>query len=170
MWNAGLYEAQAGIKIARRDVTNIRYTDGTTLMAEIEEELKSLLMQVKKQQSEPNPEQLTGQNCEKGTKYNKAVYCYLLITTKVQDCQKKCQQPQICRWFHSKGRKWRKLKTLWWGWKRRVKKLAKNTTLKKTKIMAGQILFSWTPKSLCMVTIAMKLKEACSLQGKLWQT
>ena len=49
MWNAGLYEAQAGIKIARRDVTNIRYTDGTTLMAEIEEELKSLLMKVKEE-------------------------------------------------------------------------------------------------------------------------
>ena len=49
MWNAGLDEAQAGIKIARRNVTNIRYTDDTTLMAEIEEELRSLLMKVKEE-------------------------------------------------------------------------------------------------------------------------
>ena len=45
--NAGLEEAQAGIKIARRNVNNFRYADDTTLMAESEEELKSLLMQVK---------------------------------------------------------------------------------------------------------------------------
>ena len=47
MWNAGLEEAQAGIKIARRNINNLRYADDTTLMAEIEEELKSLLMKVK---------------------------------------------------------------------------------------------------------------------------
>ena len=47
MWNAGLYEAQAGIKIARRNINNLRYADDTTLMAESEEELKSLLMKVK---------------------------------------------------------------------------------------------------------------------------
>ena len=47
MWNAGLDEAQAGIKIAGRNINNLRYTDDTTLMAESEEELKSLLMQVK---------------------------------------------------------------------------------------------------------------------------
>ena len=44
MRNAGLEEAQAGIKIARRNINNLRYADDTTLMAEIEEELKSLLM------------------------------------------------------------------------------------------------------------------------------
>ena len=44
MRNAGLEEAQAGIKIARRNINNLRYADGTTLMAESEEELKSLLM------------------------------------------------------------------------------------------------------------------------------
>ena len=44
MRNAGLEEAQAGIKIARRNISNLRYADGTTLMAESEEELKSLLM------------------------------------------------------------------------------------------------------------------------------
>ena len=47
MQNAGLDEAQAGIKIARRDLNNLRYADDTTLMAESEEELKSLLMKVK---------------------------------------------------------------------------------------------------------------------------
>ena len=47
MRNAGLEEAQAGIKIARRTINNLRYADDTTLMAESEEELKSLLMKVK---------------------------------------------------------------------------------------------------------------------------
>ena len=47
MWNARLYEAQTGIKIARRNVNNLRYADDTTLMAESKEELKSLLMKVK---------------------------------------------------------------------------------------------------------------------------
>ena len=49
MRNAGLEEAQAGIKIARRNTNNLRYADDTTLMAESEEELKSLLMQVKEE-------------------------------------------------------------------------------------------------------------------------
>ena len=49
MWNARLDEAQAGIKIARRNINNLRYTDDTTLMAESEEELKSLLMKVKEE-------------------------------------------------------------------------------------------------------------------------
>ena len=47
MRNAGLEETQAGIKIARRSINNLRYADGTTIMAEIEEALKSLLMKVK---------------------------------------------------------------------------------------------------------------------------
>ena len=47
MLNAGLDESQAGIKIARRNINNLRYADNTTLMAESEEELKSLLMRVK---------------------------------------------------------------------------------------------------------------------------
>ena len=49
MWNAGLDEAQAGIKIAGRNIKNLRYADDTTLMAESEEELKSLLMKVKEE-------------------------------------------------------------------------------------------------------------------------
>ena len=47
MWNAGLDESQAGMKIARRNINNFRYVDDTTLMTESEEELKSLLMKVK---------------------------------------------------------------------------------------------------------------------------
>ena len=49
MWNAGLDEAQAGIKTAGRNINNLRYADDTTLMAESEEELKSVLMKVKEE-------------------------------------------------------------------------------------------------------------------------
>ena len=49
MWNAGLDEAQAGIKITRRNINNLRYADATTVMAESKEELKSLLMKVKEE-------------------------------------------------------------------------------------------------------------------------
>ena len=49
MWNAGLDEAQAGIKIAGRNINNLRYADDTTLMAESEEELKNLLMKEKEE-------------------------------------------------------------------------------------------------------------------------
>ena len=49
MWNAELDEAQAGIKIAGRNINNLRYTDDTTLMAESEEELRSLLMKMKEE-------------------------------------------------------------------------------------------------------------------------
>ena len=52
MRNAGLEEAQAGIKTARRNINNLRYADDTTLMAESEEELKSLLMKVKEESEE----------------------------------------------------------------------------------------------------------------------
>ena len=53
MWNAGLDEAQSEMKIVGRNINNLRYTDDTTLMAESEEELKSLLMRVK-EESEKN--------------------------------------------------------------------------------------------------------------------
>ena len=113
MGNAGLDEAQAGIKISRRNINDLRYTDDTTLMAESEEELKSLLMKVKEESQKV------------GLKLN----------------------------------------------------------IQKTKIMASgpttswevdgetveqcQTLFFWAPKSLQMVTAAMKLKDAYSLEGKL---
>ena len=49
MWNTGLDEAEAGIKIAGRNINNLRYADDTTLMVESEEELKSLLMKIKEE-------------------------------------------------------------------------------------------------------------------------
>ena len=52
MWNAGLDEAQAGIKVAGRKINSLRYADDTTLMAEIKEELKSVLMKVKEESEE----------------------------------------------------------------------------------------------------------------------
>ena len=54
MWNVRLEEAQAGIKIARRNINNLSYADDTTLMAESEEELKSLLMKVKEESEKPD--------------------------------------------------------------------------------------------------------------------
>ena len=53
MRNAGLEETQAGIKIARRNISNLRYVDDITLMVESEEELKSLLMKVKEESEKP---------------------------------------------------------------------------------------------------------------------
>ena len=61
MRNAGLDEAQAGIKIAGRNISNLRYAYGTTLMAEVEEKLKSLLMKVK-EESEKTDLKLNTQN------------------------------------------------------------------------------------------------------------
>ena len=113
MQNAGLDEAQAGIKIARRNINNLRYAADTTLMAESEEELKSLLVKVKEESEKA------------GLKLN----------------------------------------------------------IQKTKIMASGPISLWqidgetvetvsdcilgAPKSLQMVTAAMKLKDACSLEEKL---
>ena len=56
MWKAGLDKAQAGIKIAGRNINNLRYADDTTLMAESEEELKSLLMKLKEESETQHPE------------------------------------------------------------------------------------------------------------------
>ena len=63
--NTGLEEAQAGIKIARRGINNLRYADDTTLMAESEEELKSLLMKVKKESENVGPLIRTSDSFEK---------------------------------------------------------------------------------------------------------
>ena len=113
MQNAGLDEAQAGIKIAGRNINNLRYTDDTTLMAESEEELKSLLMKVK-------------EGSEKvGLKLN------------IQKTKIMASGPIT-------------FMENWWGnW---------------------LTLFFWAPKSLLMVTAAMKLKDTYSLEGKLWPT
>ena len=113
MRNAGLEEAQAGIKIARRNINNLRYADDTTLMAESEEELKSFLMKVKVE-SEKN--------------WLKA--------------QHSGNEDHGIWSHHFMGNRWGnsgKCQTLFWG----------------------------APKSLQMVTAAMKLKDAYSLEAKL---
>ena len=113
MRNAGLEEAQAGIKIAGRNINNLRYTEDTTLMAESEEELKSLLMKVKEQSEKV------------GLKLN------------IQKTEIMALGP-ITSW-QIDGKQWKQCQTLFFG----------------------------APKSLQMVIAAMKLKDACSLEGKL---
>ena len=113
MRNAALEEAQAGIKIAGRNINNLRYADDTTLMAESEEELKSLLMKVKEESEKV------------GLTLN-------IQKTKIMACG------PITSW-----------------------ELDGETV----ETVAGFIF--WAPKSLQMVTAAMKLKDAYSLQGKL---
>ena len=112
MRNAGLEEAQAGIKIARRNINNLIYADDTTLMAESEEELKSLLMKVKEE------------NEKVGLKFN-------IQKTKIM------ASGPITSW--EMGKQWKQCQTL----------------------------FFWAPKSLQMLSAAMNLKDACSLEGKL---
>ena len=115
MRNAGLDEAQAGIKIAGRNINNLRHADDTTLTTENEEELNSLLMKVK-EESEKD-----------GLK--------LIQKTKIMaSCP-------ITLW-QIDGEKWKQWETLFLG----------------------------TPISLQMVTAAMKLKDTCSLEEKLWQS
>ena len=116
MQNARLDEAQAGIKIARRNINNLECADDTTLMAESKEDLKSLLMKVKEESEKA------------GLKLN------------IQKTKLMASGP-VTSWQIDE-KKWKQ-------W---------------------QILFSWAPKSLQMVTAAMKLKDACSLEEKLWQT
>ena len=112
MRNAGLDEAQAGIKIAGRNVNNLRYADDTTLTTESEEELKSLLMKVKEETEKV------------GLKLN-------IQKTKIM------ASGPITSWQID------------------------------GETMKTLILFSWAPKSLQMLTAAMKLKDACSLEEKL---
>ena len=112
MRNVELDEGQAGIKIAGRNIYNLRYANDTTLMAEREEELKSL-MKVKEESEKV------------GLKLN-------IQKTKIM------ASGPITSW-QTDGKQWKQ-------W---------------------QILFSWAPKSLWMVTAAMKLKDACSLEEKL---
>jgi len=116
MRNAGL-EAQAGIKIAGRNINNVRYADGTTLMAESEEELKSLLMKVKEEHEKV------------GLKLNNQ-------KTKIM------ASSPITSW-----------------------EIDGETVF--IFYFLFQTLFFWVPKSLQMVTAAMKLKDTYSLEGKL---
>ena len=119
MRHAGLHEAQAGIKITGRNINNLRYADDTTLMAENEEELKSLLMKVKEGE-------------KVGLKLN-------IQKTKI------ISPGPIISWEKKMGKQWKQRKQ-------------------------RQTLFFGAPKSLWMVTAAMKLKDAYSLEGKLWPT
>ena len=73
MQNARLDEAQAGIKIARRNINNLGYADDTTLMAESEEELKSLLMKVKEESDNEQP-------CTTFSILNQSVVAYRVLT------------------------------------------------------------------------------------------
>ena len=112
MRNAGLEETKAGIKVAGRNINNLRYADDTTLMAESEEELKSLLMKVKVESAKVS------------LKLNIQKRSWHLVPS-----------------LHGKymGKQWKQWQTLFFG----------------------------APKSLQMVTVAMKLKSAYSLEGKL---
>ena len=120
MRNAGLEEAQAGIKIAGRNSNNLRYADDTTLMAESEEELKSVLMKGKEESEKV------------GLKLN-------IQKTKI------ISPGPIISWEKKMGKQWKQRKQ-------------------------RQTLFFGAPKSLQMVTAAMKLKNAYSLEGKLKPT
>ena len=113
MRNAQLEEAQAGIKIAGRNINNLRYVDDTSLMAESDKELKSLLMKVKEESEKV------------GLKLN-------IQKTKIM------ASGPITSW-QIDGKQWKQCQTLFLG----------------------------APKSLQMVTAAMKLKDAYSLEGKL---
>ena len=116
MRNAGLEETQARIKIARRNINNLRYADDTTFMAESEEELKSHLMKVKEESEKV------------GWKLN-------IQKTKIM------ASGPITSW-QIDGKQGKQCQTLFWG----------------------------APKSLQMVTAAMKLKDTSSLEEKLWPT
>ena len=107
-------EAEAGIKIAGRNINNLVYEDDTTVMAENEEELKSLLMKVKEESEE-------------------AVLKLNIPKTKIM------ASGPIAIWQIDEEKNGKQCETL----------------------------FSWVPKSLWMVTAAMKLKDACSLEGNL---
>ena len=113
MGNARLDEAQAGIKIARRNISNLRYADDTTLMAESEDELKSLLMKVKKENEKVD------------------------LKLNIQKTQIMASGP-ITSW-----------------------------EIDGETVETVADYFFWIPKSLQMVTSAMKLKDAYSLEGNL---
>ena len=110
--NTWLDESQAGIKIAGRNINNLRYSEETTLMSESKEELKNLQMSMKEEHKKV------------GSKLN-------IQKTKIM------ASGPITSW--QMGKQWKQ-------W---------------------QILFSWPPKSLHTLTAAMKLKDTCSLEGKL---
>ena len=116
MRNAGLEEAWAGIKIAGRNINNLRYADDTILMAESEEELKSLLMKVKEESAKADLKL----NIHK----TKIMAIFPITSWKID------------------GKQWKQWQTLFLG----------------------------APKPLHLVTVAMKLKDTCSLEENSWPT
>ena len=106
---------QTGIKIAGKNINNLRYADDTTLMAESEEELKSLLMKVKEESEKVS------------------------LILNIQKTKIMASGPITSWQIHG-------------------------------ETMETDRLFSWAPKSLQMLTAAMKLKDTCSLEEKLWPT
>ena len=115
MRNTGMEEAQAGVKIARRNINNLRYADDTTLMAKSKEELKSLLMEVKEESEKV------------GLKVN------------IQ-----------------------KTKIMAYG------PITSSQIYGETVKTVTDFIFGGAPKSLQLVTAAMKLKDTYSLEGKVW--
>ena len=114
MWNAGLVEAQAGIKIARRNINNLRYTDDSTIIAESKEELKSFFRKVKEEREKVD------------------------LKLNIQKTKIMASGP-ITSW-EINGETMETVTDFFWG----------------------------APKSLQMVTAAIKLKDAHSLEEKLW--
>ena len=114
MWNAGLDEAQAGIKIAGKNVNNLRYADDTIFMAESKKKLKNLLMKMKEESEKSG------------------------LKLSIQKTKIMASGPII-------------------SWQRDGKTMETVTDFT-----------FWSPKSLQMVTAAMKLKDTCSLEEKLW--
>ena len=123
MWNARLDEAQAGIKIAGRNINNLRYADDTNLIAESEEELESLLMKVKEESEQ------TGLNLN-------------IQKTKIM------ASGPITSWQID------------------------GEPMETVTDFSLFVFFFWggATKSLQMVTVAMKLKDVCSLEEMLWPT
>jgi len=117
VWNAGLDEAQPRMKTAERNISNLRYSDGTTLMAESEEELKGLLMKVKEESEKAGLKLSTQKNEDHG------IWSHHFMANS---------------WENNGNRE--------------------------------RVYFGGAPKSLQMMTAAMKLKDACSLEEKLWPT
>ena len=115
IWNARLDESQAGIKISARNINNLRYADDTTLMAESEEELKSLLMRMK-EESEKTDWFRIGKGVQQGWILSPCLFNiyaeYIMWNVGLDESQAGIktarinQHPQICRWYYSNGRKW----------------------------------------------------------------
>ena len=160
MRNAGLEETQAGIKIAGRNINNLRYADDTTLMTESEEELKSLLMKVKEESKKVGLKlniqkmkimasgPITSWQIDGETVETVSDFIFLGSTiTADGDCSHEIKRRLLL------GRKvMTNLDSIF---------KSRNITLP-TNVCLVKALFFWAPKSLQMVTAAMKLKDSSS--------